>query len=103
MFLNLDERNAVRLTTAKRLSSPETATKFCNCPMFQSGRLIMEYSICMEVPVHSQPQRLFDTRMYTAAQRQYAVPQIKNAARILMQANFVFPYLVQRKISSAPV
>ena len=68
MVLILEERKTVKLITASMLNSPQMTLKHCSCPIVIFGRLIMEYSICMEVLVHSHPQRLLDTRTYIPAQ-----------------------------------
>ena len=81
---------------SSRHSKYPPAQTHCSWPRFRFGRLTMEYSICMEVFVHSQPYRLLDTRRNTTAQREKTVPQMSSADSSFVTANFTRPYLVQR-------
>ena len=56
----------------------------------------------MEVLVHSQPNKLFTTKMNTVAQMINANPLMKRVASSLAMPSLALPCRVQRRISSAP-
>ena len=80
VVLHLAERNSVLLTVGSTESSPAMAKRNWSPPMFMSARVTMEYIICTDVRVHSQPNRLSAARMCAAAQSTNAAPLMKRAA-----------------------
>jgi hypothetical protein len=97
-----EERNRVKLTEARTESSPAAAKSTCSCPTSISASVTMEYTICMEVSAHSQPNRLLEARMYTAAQIAKAAPLTSRAAAAFAAPRRALPCLVQRRMLSAP-
>ena len=103
VFLQAAERKSTKLILESSVTKPPSMTRFCICPIFKSSRLTTENRICMEVCRHSQPNRLLEISWKMTMQGIKAAIPMLRAARILTRASRLRPYLVLRRISSAPV
>ena len=103
VFWHREDRNRVKLTEASRLANPAAATASCSCPIVMALRLTVEKTSCMELFKKSQPKKLLERIRCRAMHRAKETAVISTAAASLITASFPFPYLAQRRISSACV
>mgnify|MGYP006968292332 CR=1 FL=1 len=102
IFLHREDKNRARLTDAHTESSPAKANSHWSCPIVMPVSVRIEYTICMEVFVLSHPNRLFAVKIYTMEQAANEIPLIISAAAAFAVPSVRLPYLVQRRIWSAP-
>lgn len=60
VFLQAAERKSTKQTLPVMEINPERIRKFCISPTFRLRRLTAENKICIEVSLHSHPNRLLE-------------------------------------------
>ena len=85
-FLILAERNRIRLIREKNSRKLPKRFVHSSSPMVSAGRLLTEKSICMDVLVLSQPNKVFVVRIHKTPHKRKVTPVITRAASILNTA-----------------
>lgn len=102
-FLNLLERNSVKQTVARKVSSPEKTTSIFASPTVSGTKEIAENTSCSVVFRLSQPNAAYETSINVVTQTAKIAVVSKIEDNSFTTAKRRLPCFVQRKISSAPL